>query len=162
AATGKPIANAIAEASSKNDVLSAAAKAAATIRNALGDTTPPSVQIAAAETFSAGSLEAAHEYAVAQDLRDAGKFEEALRRYQRAIELDPNLGRAYAGIAALYANQGRREEAAKSFQLAMARIDRMTEREKFRTRGIYYLVMREPQKAQEQLEQLVRQYPADN
>ncbi len=162
AATGKPITDARADASGKDGVLSAAAKAAAAIRNALGDRTPSSVQVAAAETFTAGSLDAAHEYAIAQDLQNAGNWEEAIRRYQKAVELDPNLGRAYAGIAGLYANQGRREEAQKAFQLAMARIDRMSEREKFRTRGLYYLVMREPQKAQEQFEQLLRQYPADN
>src|SRR5262249_137069 len=82
--------------------------------------------------------------------------------YKKAIDLDQNLGRAYAGIAAVYANQGRRDESAKAFQLAMARIDRMSEREKYRTRGNYYLAMREPQKAQEQFERLARQFPADS
>ena len=43
----------------------------------------------------------------------------------------------------------------------MARIDRMSDREKYRTRGGYYLLVREPQKALEQFNELVRLYPAD-
>jgi len=161
AATGKVISEASAGASGKDEVLSAAAKAAAVIRNALGDTTPASVQLAAAETYTAGSLEAAHQYAVAQEEQYAGKYEEAIRDYSRAVELDPNLGRAYAGLAAVFANQGRREKAEEEYKRAMARIDRMSDREKYRTRGGYYLLVREPQKALEQFTELVRLYPAD-
>ena len=132
-------------------MLASVAKLAAGVRSALGDTTPKSLQLAAAETFTAGSLEAAHEYSVAQDLQYAGKYDEAIQRYLKAIELDPELGRADSGVAALYANQGRRDEAEKYYKLAMAKIDRMSDREKFRTRGGYYLgVRRDPDKAIEE------------
>jgi tetratricopeptide (TPR) repeat protein len=43
----------------------------------------------------------------------------------------------------------------------MARIDRMTEREKCRTRGGYYLLMRNDMKAIEEFTALVKEYPAD-
>jgi len=43
----------------------------------------------------------------------------------------------------------------------MARIDRMTDREKYRTRGGYYLNTRNYQKAIEEFTTLVKQYPAD-
>jgi tetratricopeptide (TPR) repeat protein/predicted Ser/Thr protein kinase len=159
--TGKAITSSQVEFDSKDKALAATAKLAARVRGALGDTTPEAAQIAAAETFSANSLDAAHEYALAQDLQWAGKWDDAIRHYSRATDLDPNLGRAWAGIATVYANMGQQDEAKKAFQQAMARIDRMSEREKYRTRGAYYLVMREPDKALEQFQQLVKLFPAD-
>ena len=161
AVTGKPVEATRVDASGKDTILAAVAKAAAAVRNALGDATPASLQLAAAETYSAGSLEAAHEYAVAQDFQWAGKWDDAILHYTKASEIDPNLGRAFAGLAAVYANQGKLLESEKAFRDAMQRIDRMSDREKYRTRGAYYIVMRQPEKAIEQLEQLVKLYPAD-
>ena len=161
AATGKSIVSDSATASGKDRVLKVVADLATRVRTALGDRTPASLQLAAAETFTAGSLEAAHEYAVAQDLQWAGNWDEAIRHYRKAIDLDPNLGRAYAGIAAVESNRGRRAEAEKSYKEAFARIDRMSDREKYRTRGGYYLLTRNPDNAIEEFSALVRQFPAD-
>ena len=160
-ATGKSILKEQRDASNKQDVLAAAGKLAESIRKGLGDTTPESAQQAAAETFTAGSLEAAHAYAVGQDFQQAGKWAEAINAYGQAIQLDPNLGRAYAGTAAMLANLGKRQEAEKYYGLALAHIDRMTDREKYRTRSGYYLIMRNQAKAIEELSALVSQYPAD-
>lgn len=160
-ATGKTIDKAEREAANKQDVLSAAGQLAENIRKGLGDTTPESVQRAAAETFSAGSLEAAHDYAVAQDLQQAGKWDDALKSYSKAVAEDPNLGRAYAGMAVMSSNLGKSEDAEKYYKLALARIDRMTDREKYRTRSGYYLVTRNQAKAIEELSALVSQFPAD-
>ncbi|MCI0391496.1 MAG: protein kinase [Acidobacteria bacterium] len=162
AVTGKEIIAQEIVAANKQEVLAAAGRLAARIRNALGDTTPESVQLAAAETFTTASLEAAHIYAVAQELQWAGKLEEAIRSYSHATRLDPDLGRAYAGMAAVYANLGHLDQAEKYYQMAMARTDRMTEREKYRTRGGYYLLVRNHQKAIEEFSALVEQYPADS
>ncbi|MBI3667940.1 MAG: protein kinase, partial [Acidobacteria bacterium] len=162
ATTGKTIATQQVEGTNKNGVMVAVGKLAARIRNALGDDTPEALQLSAAETFTAGSLEAAHDYAMAEELQLAGKFEEAIRSCLRAAELDPDLGRAYAALAANYINMRRRQEAEKYFQMALARIDRMTDREKYRTRGGYYLAVRNHQKAIEEFSALVKQYPADS
>ncbi len=161
AITGKEIGTTEVTASSKEKMLATVSRAAADLRNALGDTTPMSAQLAAAETFTAGSLESAHEYAVGQDLFFAGKFEDASKRYESAVRLDPNLGRAYAGLGAAYNNMGRKSDAEKYYKQAMAHIDRMTEREKYRTRGTYYLVTHNTPRAIEELSQLVKQYPSD-
>jgi eukaryotic-like serine/threonine-protein kinase len=162
AVTGKTIAETQSEAANKEDVLRLVGKLATDIRTALGDTTPDSVQLAKAETFSSGSLEAAHEYAVGQSLQDVGKFKDAIIHYDRSIQLDPAMGRAYAGLATANAAMGQRERALSNYQLAMARIDRMTDREKYRTRGGYYLLMRDPLKAIEEYTSLVKQFPADD
>jgi tetratricopeptide (TPR) repeat protein/predicted Ser/Thr protein kinase len=162
AATGKSIMTEESKASQKQDVLSVAGKLADKIRHGLGDKTPESAQAMADETFSASSLEAAHAYAMGQDFAHAGKWPDAMNAYGQAIQFDPNMGRAYAGIAAAYANQGKRQDAEKYYGLAMAHIDRMTDREKYRTRGSYYVFMRNRVKAIEELSALVSQYPADS
>ena len=161
AANGKTIATGEETASGKDAVLSSVARLAAQVRGALGDATPSSAQLAAAETYTAGSLAAAHEYALAQDLQWAGKWEDAIRRYRKALDLDANMGRAYAGLAAVESNRGNRQAAEKEYKEALARIDRMTEREKYRTRGGYYLLVRNPDNAIEEFSALVKQYPAD-
>ncbi len=159
--TGKPIGQTDVTANTKDQVLGAVGRAATDLRQALGDTTPVSTQLAAAETFTAGSIAAAHEYAVGQDLFFRGKFDEAARHYEQAVKLDPNLGRAYAGLAASYNNMGRTTDAVGEYKLAMSHIDRMTDREKYRTRATYYLVTHDNGRAVEELNQLVTQYPAD-
>jgi len=161
ALTGREVLSQSDSVSGKDQVLAGVNRLAAQVRKGLGDTAPESAQLSAAETFTAASLEAGHAYAVAQDLQADGRWDEAVAQYEKAVALDPGLGRAYAGIAAVRANQGRRQEAEKWFGEAMARLGRMSEREKYRTRGLYFLVMREPGKASEQFEQLLKQFPAD-
>lgn len=162
AATGNAIAAREIKASSREAVLGAVGKLAVPIRKALGDLTPESAQLAAAETFSAANVEAAHQYAVAQELQFAGKWEEASKAYLQTVELDPDLGRAYAGLGSVHNNLGQRQVAEKYYQMAMARMHRMTDREKYRTRGTYYLVIRNQERAIEELNTLVQQFPADS
>src|SRR6266545_2229787 len=161
AVTGNPIESSEVTAKTKEEVLSAVGRAAADLRKALGDTTPMSTQLAAAETFTAGSLEAAHEYALGQDLFWRGKFDDAAKHYEQATKVDPKLGRAYAGLAAVYANLGRKDDAENEYKLAMSHIDRMTDREKYRTRSGYYLLKHDNAHAIEELTQLLKQYPVD-
>jgi serine/threonine protein kinase/tetratricopeptide (TPR) repeat protein len=159
--SGDTVASAGIDADRKDTLPAAIGKLATELRSALGDVASKEVKAADAETFSAASLEALQSYARAQQLRDAGKWEEAIRYYTNAIELDPNMGRAYSGIAAAYSNMGRGAEAEKYYQLALARIDRMTDREKYRTRSAYYVFTKNTDKAIEELNALLAQYPAD-
>ncbi len=160
--TNKVIDSENATASSPNEVSKAVARIAAGFRKALGDATPKSAQLAAAETFSSQSLEASQQYALAQELQWQGKWDGALQAYKHSTELDPDLGRAYAGMAVILANMGHKEDAEKNFKLAMSKIDRMTDREKYRTRGAYYLMERDYEKAIEQYKALEKQFPADS
>jgi eukaryotic-like serine/threonine-protein kinase len=145
----------------KSGVLQAVAELAGKMRSVLGDTTPASVRKQQEETVTSSSLEAVHEYALGQTLQLSGKWEEALKHYSQAVTLDPNMGRAYAGMAVMSANLGRKPDSEKYYQGAMAHVDRMTDREKYRTRGGYYLMTRQPEKAIEEYDALVHQYPAD-
>jgi len=160
--TNKVIDSESATASSPQEVSKAVARIAAGFRKALGDATPKSAQLAAAETFSSQSLEASQQYAQAQEFQWQGKWDDALHAYKRSTELDPDLGRAYAGMAVILANMGHKEDAEKNFKLAMSKIDRMTDREKYRTRGAYYLMERDYEKAIEQYKALEKQFPSDS
>ncbi len=161
ALTGQALASEAVKAPGRTEVLVSAAKLSASLRHTLGDKTPESAQLAAGETFTASTLEAAHDYAQAQELQGLGKWEEAIPRYERSIRVDPDLGRAYAGVAVMYRNLGRREDAEKYYKMAMVRLDRMSERERHRTRGGYFVTVGDHQKAIEEFTALVSEYPAD-
>ena len=163
AVTGKVIAARETQVAGKDQVLRATAELAAYVRNQLGDSTPPSLQMTAAETFTAASLESAHEYALAQELQLAGKSTEAINHYQRSVELDPDLGRAYAGLAVAYSNLKQRTAAEENYRKAMALLDHMSERERYRTLGAYYLTYANNYpKAIETYKKLVELYPSDS
>ncbi len=145
----------------KAQVLGAVARVAENVREALGDTTPSSTQ--QAETFTAASLEAVRAYTDAQDLSTSQRDVEAAEKYREALRYDPEFGRAYSGLGASLLRLGNREEAEKNWNEALRRTDRMTEREKLRTYGGYYIgIARNYDKAIETYEQLVAKYPADS
>jgi eukaryotic-like serine/threonine-protein kinase len=161
-ASGKSSVSASASAGSKSDALKAVGTAAARVRASLGDRTPESGVNALAETFTSGSLEAMREYSLAQDQQSNGQAADALAHYQKAIALDPQFGRAYSGAANMSLRLGRRDEAEALWKRAMSLMDRMQDREKYRTTGAYYLGISENfEKAAETYADLVRQFPAD-
>lgn len=146
----------------KPDVLVAVGRLAAGVRKSLGDHTPQSVQLAAAETFTTRSLDAAHEYALAQEGQFTGNYPSAIEHALKAVQSDPEMGRAYVVLGVVYNNMKQPQQAEKYFQLALSKIDTMSDREKYRTRAAYYLVSRKPDQALEELQQFVANYPADN
>jgi len=158
-----PIASLSQSAASRDQILAAVGRLAGGIRDALGDVGSSAGAGATAETFSAASLPAMSAYARAQELNYLGRQEEAVQAYREALKLDPALGRAHAGIGAAYFALGRQDEAEASYREALKYLDRMTERERYRTLGGYYLgVARNYEKAVENFETLVRLFPADN
>jgi eukaryotic-like serine/threonine-protein kinase len=163
AVSGKTLASAEATAANKDEVLLDIPKLAGPIRKALGDTTPESVQQAATEgSFAVSNLEAVHQYGIAMEQQFSGKSQDALQSFSRAAELDPNFARAYSGMAAASRNLGQRQDAEKYIKLAMGHVDRMTERERFRLRGTYYILTGNWQKCIEEYSALIKQYPVDN
>ena len=148
-------------AADKTAVLDAVGRLAGDVRKKLGDTEVPRGSPTANESFTAASLEAARAYAGAQELQWAGNADKAIEQYREAIRLDPNMGRAYSGLAVQYANLARTGDAEANYGEAMARIDRMTDREKLRTRGSYYLFARKPDLAAQEFTALVKAFPTD-
>lgn len=144
----------------KGEVLTAVNELAADIRELLGDTTSPS-RSAARENLTAATLDAVREYAIAQDLAGAVKDEEARDHYLKAIASDPNLGRAYSGLALVSGRLGRVAEADAAWKSALSLTDRMTDREKYRTLGFYYTYTRNYAKAIDTYTAFLAKYPAD-
>jgi tetratricopeptide (TPR) repeat protein len=71
------------------------------------------------------------------------------------------MGRAYSGLASLYQSIGRYADSLKAYEEAMQHLDRMTERERYRTRGAYYLTAGKSEEALEEYTDLVKAYPGD-
>ena len=160
--SGKVLAKADVNVTNKQAILSELPKLAVPIRKALGDTTPASLQFdKVSGGFTAASLEAVHQDALGGDEQFAGKFQEAFDSFQKSAELDPKFARAYSGMAAMAQNLGRPGDAVKYMKMAMDNVDRMTERERYRNQGLYYLTLGEWQNCVQQFTQLVARYPAD-
>lgn len=158
---GGPVFTASADGVARERVLEEAGRMAVQVRRALGDGTVNVEGASPTETFTASSLEAAAAYVQGQELLAAGNRQAAFEAYERAVTLDPNLGRAWSGMGTVAYNQRRLDDAERYLREALAHVDRMTEREQFRTRGTYYDVVGNPDQARDVLEALVARFPSD-
>ena len=161
--TDQAIAAKSASAREKAAVLQAIGTLASDMRADLGDTAAGASKAADAETFTTGSIDAMRAYARGQELNAAGKPREALAAFEEAVKLDPGFGRAYVNMASIYTNLKLDDRAKALYEEALKHLDRMTVREKYRTRGVYYLgIQRDYEQAIANYERLVSEYPADN
>jgi tetratricopeptide (TPR) repeat protein/predicted Ser/Thr protein kinase len=162
AVSGKQIAKAEITVANKQEILPDLPKLAAPIRKALGDSTPAAKQFEEVSGgFTAASLEAVHQDTLGVEEQFAGNFQAAFDSFQKAAELDPKFPRAYTGMAAMAQNLGRPSDAIKYMNMAMQNVDRMTERERYRNRGLYSLTTGDWQNCVQQYTELVKLYPAD-
>ena len=161
AVTGKVVAEASKEAPGREAVLAAVGAVADDIRKRLGDQTSDSEQRFAMETLTATSLDVVHDYAVAMDALSSSQFDKALASFRRAVEKDPNFGLAWAGMAIASANLGKQQEAEKHVTEAVRHVDRMTERERFRARGLYYYLTSDYPSCVKEYGALVARYRSD-
>jgi len=161
AVTGRPIVSSEETAANKDQVLFAVTKLGTAVRKALGDATSDSDQRFSMETLSAASLEAVHEYALGVDALSTGRDAEAQKDFSQTVDLDPNFGLAYAAMASATHNLGEQQEAEKYIKQAITHIDRMTERERFRTRAYLYLLNGDSQKCVDEYGTLLSRYPSD-
>jgi tetratricopeptide (TPR) repeat protein len=163
ARTGDPIATQQIEAESKEKVLSSLGKAAGELRQKLGESLSTIQKYSVGiEQATTGSLEALKAYAQGNEARSAGRPRDALKFYEKAVELDPNFAMAYARIAVAYGNREEVESAKQYVYKAFALRDRVSEREKLYISEKYYIyVTGEIEKAVEVLQQWAVQYPND-
>ena len=160
-ATGQLIANARRRVAKKDEVLGAAVDIVAEVRSALGDEMSDSAVLFAKRQMSATSLDAVRYHAIAAEALSNNKFEEARQGYLKAVEIDPNFGLAYQGLAVVSRNLGRLDDADKYIHEALRRLDGMTERERFVTRGFYYRVIGDYQNCVNEYGELVSRFAAD-
>jgi tRNA A-37 threonylcarbamoyl transferase component Bud32 len=161
AVTGNVITTAADRASRKEDVLGAVTSVAGRVLEALGDNESDSVRRFKMETLSSRSLEAVREYAKGMDGFSRSKFDDSLKAFGRALQLDPEFGMAYGGMAISSRNLDRHQDAVNYANEAMRRVDSMTERERFRARGLYYYITSDYKNCVKEYGDLIAQYAAD-
>ena len=138
-AQGKPLTEARARASTKGEVLQAAASLASEIREGLGDKTPEKDEARGGRDihrgFTRGDARLRQRSGLPRRRPLPGKLIVAVPGSG-----DPRsaffFGRAYAAMGSAYGNRKRFELAEESYKKALKLIDRMTEREKYRTLGV--------------------------
>jgi tetratricopeptide (TPR) repeat protein len=150
-----------ADAAGKDQVLEVATRLMARIRTALGDDTPESAQLFAMRSVSASSLELVRHYTAAIEAQSRGQFEDARSSYLKAVELDSTFALGYQGLAAVSQNLDRPEDADKYINEALKHLDGLTDREKFATRGYYYLMIGDNQQCVKEYGKKLENYPAD-
>ena len=161
AVTGNVITTETGRASRKEDVLAAATGAAGKVLEALGDNQGDSARRFKMETLSSRSIEAVREYAKGMEGFSRSRWKDSLTAFGRALELDPEFGMAYGGMAISSRNLDRHEDAVKYANEAMRRVDSMTERERFRARGLYYYITSDYKNCVKEYGDLIAQYAAD-
>ncbi len=161
AVTGNVIASATERASSKDKVLAVATSLASRVRESLGDDTSDSAKRFAMETLSATSLDVVRAYAGAMEALSRSKFDEALQGFSKAATLDPAFGLAHAGMAITSRNLDRQEDAEKHVKEAIRHLDGMTERERYRTRGMFYYLTNDYQACVKEYGDLISRFAAD-
>jgi eukaryotic-like serine/threonine-protein kinase len=159
--TGDVIADETERASGKEGVLAAASSLGERVRAALGDDASDTAQRFATDTLTATSLDVVREYALAMQALSNSKFDDARTAFRRATALDPNFGLAYAGMAIASANMGQPQEAENYVKEAIRHVDRMTERERFRTRGLFYYLTNDYASCVKEYGDLLTRYEAD-
>jgi len=162
--TGDSLAQEQAQASSKEQVLSALGSAVSNMRGKLGES------LASVQKFdvpigqvTTSSLEALKAFAMGNAEFDHGREMESLPFYRRAVELDPNFAYVYARMGTIYANAGEQEPAKENTRKAYELKDRVSEREKlYITEHYYQTVTGELDKEIETLQLYARTYPSDS
>ena len=137
--SGDSLAQQQAEASSKEQVLSALGSAVSKLRGTLGESLASvqkfDVPIAQVTTASLDALKA---FALGNAEFDRGREMASLPFYRRAVELDPNFAWVYARMGTVYANAGEIEPAKEYTRKAYELKDRVSEREKLYITEHYY------------------------
>jgi serine/threonine protein kinase/tetratricopeptide (TPR) repeat protein len=150
------------EAASKQDVLKALSKAAASLRTKLGESLASVQKFDVPVEATTPSLEALKAYSMGITTGRSKGDAEAIPFMKRAIELDPNFAMAYVGIAVEYSNLGQASLAADNAKKAYELRDRVSDREQYRISAFYFqYVTGEVEKATEAYELWAKSYPRD-
>jgi len=160
--SGDTLAKEQVDAASKEDVLKALSRAAASIRAKLGESLPSVQKFDVPIEATTSSLEALKNYSMGiRVLREKGDAP-SIPFLKRAIELDPNFPMAYAGLSGRYGNLGQPSLALDYATKAYGLRDRVTEREKLRISANYFRATGELEKESQTYELWIANYPRDS
>ena len=161
--TGDLLAEEQATADRKEEVLSALGKAAAKLREKLGESLASVTKYnQPLEEATTSSLEALQQYSEQRRAQREQGDAAAIPYGKRAIELDPNFALAYASLGANYGNLSQLSLSRENLQKAYELRDRVTQQERFLIEALYYNgVTGEIDKANQTYTEWARTYSAD-
>jgi serine/threonine protein kinase/tetratricopeptide (TPR) repeat protein len=136
---GETITSASASASSLDQVIRAAEEASRTLRTSLGEPTASIRQSKPLERVTSPSLQAVQYYSLGKISLNRGDPESAADLFQRAIQTDPRFAMAHGYLGNVYEQLGEMAAAQKELSIAVQLSDRVTEPEKLKIAGDYYL-----------------------
>jgi eukaryotic-like serine/threonine-protein kinase len=148
-------------ANSKDQVLGVATTLANGVRQALGDNTSDDAQRFAQYTLAATSPEVVRDYAAGMVANSNSKFEDARASFSKAVERDPKFGMGWTALAMTSFNLDKLQDTEKYAKEAIRYIDTMTERERYRTRGLFYLATSDYGQCVKEYGDLVAKYEGD-
>ncbi len=159
--TGDLIASVQTEIDDKNHVLGGLGQLGTQMRQKLGESlTTIQKYDKPLEQVTTSSLEALKSYS--QGFKSQQDMATAVTYYKRAVELDPNFATAWLALGVAYSNLGETGVSNEYFAKAYSLRDRVSDRERFRIEGDYYLfVTGDAEKARQTYEQWVQAYPRD-
>ncbi len=140
ARTQKSVARRQEEARNKDGVIAALGKAGSQLRRQLGESLNSLEKYdAPLDLATTSSLEALQAYSAGQNLFRAGRQQEAVPFFERAVELDPQFCSAYAVLGTAYYSMSQNEAATRNFVRAYELKDaRLTQEENFQTTALYH------------------------
>jgi serine/threonine protein kinase/Flp pilus assembly protein TadD len=160
---GDVLAEAQAQAGSKEDVLNALGAAVSNFREKLGESLPSIRRYdARIEEATTRSLEALKAYSQGIRTRRASGNFDSVPFFRRAIELDPEFALAYARLGTVYGNIGQSDEARKMTAKAYELRQRVSEAERLYIEARYYSIVEpDTQKALDVYRVWLGAYPND-
>jgi eukaryotic-like serine/threonine-protein kinase len=163
AQTGDSLAQAQAEADSKEQVLKSLDSAATQLRQKLGESLASVQKFATPlEQATTSSLDALKEFSLGQAAHTKLDDTNAAPHLERAIQLDPNFAMAYATLGVVYSNLTQRQKGLEYLKKAFELKDRASERERlYITAHFYDIVTGQLDKALETYESWKQTYPRD-
>ncbi len=161
---GETIAQNQVTAASKEKVLDVLGVAAAKLRGDLGESLATvqkyDVPLVGATT---ASFEALRELSLGARAEYQQGTYEALRHYQRAVEIDPNFAEAHAVVGVMYSNLGQTARATESLSKAFALREHTSLREKTHIESLYYFLgIGDLPKAVRAFQEQIAAYPKGN
>ncbi|MEM7000077.1 MAG: TIR domain-containing protein [Pseudomonadota bacterium] len=159
--SGAERAGSIIQAATAIDLIRELSEAAKRLRVELGDIGTEETELT--EHISSDSIEAIAKYVQGQQAALDWQHDKAIRLYEEAIELDPEMGRAYSGLGLSALREGQMSKSRTAFRTGITKLDRLSERERLRTVGVYYAQgVYNYDKAIETYEEILEKYPADS
>jgi tetratricopeptide (TPR) repeat protein len=160
-ANGDTLSKETGEVASEGEVLKALSQACARLRTHLGESAASVRHFDVPVEAATASLEALKNYGVGMRVRQEKGDTPTVPYLKRAIELDPRFPLPYAELTAIYRNFRQPSAALQNASTAYRLRDRVSERERLKITGIYYLATGDLEKEIRNYERWETKYPRD-